>query len=94
MAHAAVGGPAGGRRLVGCGAKSICHLSCGADRYDSAVAESASSFEVDPVVVLIDDAEPTMTLEEWFALLDLDEPVELSVSAAQLLAEAREAGEA
>lgn len=35
-----------------------------------------------------------MTLEEWFALLDLDEPVELSVSAAQLLAEAREAGEA
>lgn len=57
------------------------------------MAESARSFESDTVVVPIDDAEPTMTLEEWFALVDLDEPVELGVSAAELLAEAREAGE-
>lgn len=58
------------------------------------VAKPASGFDIDPVVVLIDDAEPTMTLAEWFALVDLDEPVELGVTAAQLLAEAREAGEA
>lgn len=56
------------------------------------MADPAGSFEIDSVVVPIED-EPTVTLEEWFALVDLDEPVELGVSAAQLLAEAREAGE-
>jgi hypothetical protein len=56
------------------------------------VVDPAGSFEIDSVVVPIHD-EPTVTLEEWFALVDLDEPVELGVSAAQLLTEAREAGE-
>ena len=34
-----------------------------------------------------------MTLEEWHALLATREPVDLGMSAAILLAEAREAGE-
>lgn len=58
------------------------------------MAGPAQSFETDAVVVPIDDAEPVMSLQEWFALVDLDEPVELGLSAAQLLAEAREVGEA
>lgn len=49
--------------------------------------------ELDPVVVPIVDSEPTMTLHEWLAALDEREPVELGMSAAQLLAEARDAGE-
>lgn len=57
------------------------------------MAEPARSFETDPVVVPIVDADPMMPLEEWFSLIDLDEPVELGTSAAQLLAEARQADE-
>lgn len=47
-----------------------------------------------PVIVPIDDEEPKMTFEEWLALIENDEPVDLGISAAELLAEAREAGEA
>lgn len=49
--------------------------------------------EHDPAVVLINDEEPSMTFEEWLALIADDEPVDLGISAAELLAEARAAGE-
>jgi hypothetical protein len=45
------------------------------------------------VVVFIDEREPTMSFEEWLALLDTRESVDLGVSAAELIAEARGAGE-
>lgn len=53
----------------------------------------AERFENDPVIVLIEDDEPTMTFDEWLDLLATDEPVDLDTSAAELLREAREAGE-
>lgn len=46
------------------------------------------------MIVLIEDEEPTMTFEEWLDLIATDEPVDLGTSAAELLREAREAGEA
>ncbi len=45
------------------------------------------------MIVLIEDIEPTMTFDEWRALLRTREPVVLGISAAELLEEAREAGE-
>lgn len=47
----------------------------------------------DPVVVPIEDGPTTMSFDEWLALVAADEPVELGITAAELLAEAREAGE-
>jgi hypothetical protein len=49
--------------------------------------------DLDPVVVRIEGDEPTMTLHEWFELARADGPVDLGVSAAELLSEARAAGE-
>lgn len=57
------------------------------------MARPAEHFESDPVIVLIEDEEPTMTFEEWLDLVATDEPVDLGTSAAELLREAREAGE-
>jgi hypothetical protein len=47
----------------------------------------------DPVIVLIEDDGPTLTLEEWLALVDEDEPTETDVGAAELIREFRERGE-
>lgn len=49
--------------------------------------------ELDPAVVLIDDAPPGLTFEAWLELVGEDEEVDLGVSAADLLAEARERGD-
>jgi hypothetical protein len=57
------------------------------------VARPAEHSEIDPVVVLIEDDERTMTFEEWLDLVAADEPVDLGTSAAALLNEARETGE-
>jgi hypothetical protein len=57
------------------------------------MARPAEHFEIDPVIVLIEDDEPTMTFEEWLDLVAADEPVDLGTSAAALLHEARETGE-
>lgn len=46
----------------------------------------------DPAVVLIDD-EPTMTFDEWLALLDGDEPTDVDANAAEIIREFREHGE-
>jgi len=48
---------------------------------------------LDPVVVLIEDDEPTITFEDWLARLGERERVDLGISAAELLAEACQAGE-
>jgi hypothetical protein len=55
------------------------------------VAEHAE--HLDPVVELIEDEEPAMTFEGWLAMLEEREPIDLGVSAAELLSEARQAGE-
>ncbi|HVF73979.1 MAG TPA: hypothetical protein VM938_02935 [Acidimicrobiales bacterium] len=47
----------------------------------------------DPVIVLIEDDEPTLSFEEWLALLDGDEATEVDVGAAEILREFREHGE-
>jgi hypothetical protein len=57
------------------------------------MARSAEDFELDPAVVPIDDAAPSLTFEEWLNLVAEDDPVDLGVPAAELLAEAREHGE-
>lgn len=57
------------------------------------MARGADDFELDPAVVLIDDGAPSLTFEEWLALLGDDEAVDLGIAAADLLAEARERGE-
>lgn len=47
----------------------------------------------DSVVVLIEDDEPSMTFEEWLALVDEDEPTDVDVGAAEIIREFREHGE-
>ncbi len=59
--------------------------------YPLLVAKRAE--HLDPVVVQIDDEGPTMSFDEWLAVVADDAPVELGITAAELLAEAREAGE-
>lgn len=57
------------------------------------MVRGAEDFELDPAVVLIDDVAPSLTFEEWLGIVGNDEPVDLGMSAAELLAEAREHGE-
>jgi hypothetical protein len=47
----------------------------------------------DPVVILIEDEEPTMTVEEWLALLENDPPTDVDAGAAEIIREFREHGE-
>jgi hypothetical protein len=56
---------------------------------------ASEAYEFDPVVVLIPDPAPaTMTFDEWLALVGKNEPVDIDISAVQLLAEVREHDEA
>jgi len=58
------------------------------------VGMASQAENLDPVVVPIDDGEPpTMTLHEWYERVRSHGSVNLGVSAATLLAEARAAGE-
>jgi hypothetical protein len=47
----------------------------------------------DPVLVPIEDEEPTLSFDEWLALLATDEPTEVDAQAAQILREIRDHGE-
>ena len=47
----------------------------------------------DPVIVVIDGEEPTMSFDEWLALLDADEATDVDANAVKLLEEFREHGE-
>jgi len=60
------------------------------------MARRTEDFEIDPTVVPIDDSTDTSpaAMEAWLASLRGDEPVNLSVSAAEIVREIREHGEA
>ena len=58
------------------------------------VARRTEDIANDPAIVVIDDGnEPTMTFDEWLALIDDDEPTEIDLNAADILREFREYGE-
>lgn len=57
------------------------------------MARRANDSPNDPVLVLIDDEEPTMTFGDWLTSLALDEPSNVDVGAAEILREIREHGE-
>lgn len=57
------------------------------------MARRAEDFSNDPALVLIKDDEPSMTVDEWLAMLDEDEPTDVDVSAAEILRDIREHGE-
>lgn len=52
------------------------------------MARLANNIELDPVVVPIPD-DRDLSMDDWLASLIHDEPVELSISGADLVAEAR-----
>jgi hypothetical protein len=60
------------------------------------MARRTEDFEIDPAIVPIDDGTDTSpaAIEAWLASLHGDEPVNLSVSAAEVVREIREHGEA
>jgi hypothetical protein len=47
----------------------------------------------DPVLALIDDEDPSLSFDEWLALLGTDEPTEVDANAAAIVREIREHGE-
>lgn len=46
----------------------------------------------DPVLVVIDDDEPTLTFDAWLDLIATDEPSDVDAGAAETLREVREHG--
>ena len=58
-------------------------------RYRGPVATRANDPALDPIVQLIEDDRPRLSMKEWLALIDEHEPVDLGTSAAELVAEAR-----
>ena len=60
------------------------------------MARRTEDFEIDPTIVPIDDSTDTSpaAMEAWLASLHRDEPVNLSVSTAEVVREIREHGEA
>ncbi len=57
------------------------------------MVRSADGLPNDPLIVLLDDDEPTGTLDEWLANLTLDEPTDVDVGAAAILREIRDCDE-
>lgn len=57
------------------------------------MARGADDLPEDPVLVLIEDDEPTMTFDEWIATFASDEPTDVDAGAAEILREIREHGE-
>jgi hypothetical protein len=53
------------------------------------MVKSAEDPAMDPVIRVIEDDRPRLSLGEWLERLRGDEPVDLGISAAELLAEAR-----
>lgn len=56
------------------------------------MARRAEDFELDPVVIPISDDAPTGSMADWLRSLVHDQPIELGVSGADLVAEARSEG--
>jgi len=61
--------------------------------YSWTMTRRADDLPNDPVLVVVDDEEPTMTFDDWLALLATDEPTEVDADAAEMLREIREHGE-
>jgi len=61
--------------------------------YAWAMARRADDIPNDPVLVVIDDEEPTLTFDDWLALLATDEPTDVDAEAADIIREIREHGE-
>jgi hypothetical protein len=61
--------------------------------YSWSMARPADDLPNDPLLVVVDDEEPTMTFDDWLALLATDEPTEVDADAAEVLREIREHGE-
>ena len=57
------------------------------------MARRADELPADPVLVLIDDDEPSTTFDDWLTSLTLDEPTDVDAGAAEILREIREHGE-
>lgn len=59
------------------------------------MARRTEDFEIDPVIVPIEDGTDTSpaAVQAWLASLHRDEPVELTVSVADIVREIREHGE-
>ncbi len=57
------------------------------------MARRADELPNDPVLVLIDDDEPTTTFDHWLDSLTLGAPSDVDVGAAEILSEIRELGE-
>lgn len=59
------------------------------------MARRTEDFEIDPVIVAIEDGTDTSpaAVQTWLASLHGDEPVELTVSIADIVREIREHGE-
>ena len=59
------------------------------------MARGTEDFEIDPVIVPIDDGTDTSpaAMDAWLASLHRDEPVTVSVSIAEIVREIREHGE-
>jgi hypothetical protein len=57
------------------------------------MARHADDLSNDPVLVVIDDGEPTWTFDQWLASLAQDEPSRSDAGAAEILRELREHGE-
>ena len=61
--------------------------------YTGHVARRAEDLANDPVLVLIEDDGPDLTVEEWLASLKEDGATEVNANAAEILREIREHGE-
>ncbi len=57
------------------------------------MARRADDLPDDPVLVLIDEDEPTVSFDDWLASLTLGDPIDVNVGAAEILREIREHGE-
>jgi hypothetical protein len=60
-----------------------------AGRYFGPVATRANDPAPDPIIQLIEDVRPRLSMKEWLAPIDEHESVDLGISAAELVAEAR-----
>jgi len=57
------------------------------------MARRAQNTPDDPVLVVIEDADPLQSFDEWLAVLAADEPTDVDAEAAEILREIREHGE-
>lgn len=53
------------------------------------MARRAEQLPNDPVLVVIDDDEPTLNFDEWLDLIATDEPTDVDAGAAETLREIR-----